>query len=224
VPIDEGSDPGELTIAVLTGLRPALLFRTLEAFEERQPDVWHAATRTVVHNTGDRATAEVLDLYEWDDRLELTGPLLPIAQASQHLIAQAALADRAFVLRLEDDWEVDRTPFWDEAVNLLGDARQVRLRKAAEPVMTRHRITKDPIRWRETEDGHLWAPSAHYTHNPSLMRTWDLVALSGYSDEIDAARRYHDAGWSTAQHVPGAFRHLGDRSENLSLKWSGGAA
>lgn len=211
-----------LTLAVLTGLRPALLTRTLEAFRTRQPDLWHSATRTVVHNTGDPATAEVLDRYEWADRLELTGPLLPIAQASQHLIAQAALADEPFVLRLEDDWEVDGTAFFDDAVGLLAEARQVRLRRADERVLTHHRITKAPIRWRETEDGHLWAPSAHYTHNPSLMRTWDLVALSGYSDEIDAARRFHEAGWSSAQHRPGAFRHLGDRADGLSLKWAGG--
>lgn len=212
-----------LTIAVLTGRRPALLKQTLEAFERHHPDVWHDATRVVVHNTGDVETAEVLDGYEWDARRVLDGELRSIAQASLHLIELAAQADQRYVLRLEDDWEALPVPFYDDAVRLLDEiGGQVRLRAYDERVLAQHRITKQRIVWTTRADGHRVTRSAHYTHNPSLMRTWDLVAMSGYDDEIDAARRFLDAGHATSQHVPGAFRHLGDRAAGLSLKWSEG--
>ena len=218
----------DLTVAVLTGQRPELLTATLAAIAERQPDLWAAAAKVVVHNTGDRATADVLDAYPWDRRVTLTGPLRGIAEASQHLIKAAAEVDRRHVLRLEDDWICDGVDFYPDAAAILDDAElnvgQVRLRRAVEKVLPNHRVTRQPIRWRQLDTGHRWAPSAHYTHNPSLMRTWDYAAMAGYADEVDAARRYLQAGWSSAQHVPGAFWHAGDRSLGLSLKWTKGSA
>jgi hypothetical protein len=217
----------DLTIAVLTGKRPELLAATLAALELNQPELYAAAAKVVIHNTGDRETAEVLDRYVWDQRVVLKGALRGIAEASQYLIKAAAEVDRRHVLRLEDDWLVSSRPFYAEAAELLEDPElnvgQIRLRDASETVMTKHRITKKPMVWRELDSGHQWAPSAHYTHNPSLMRTWDYAAMAGYTDEIDAARRYLEAGWSSVQHVPGAFAHAGDRDRGLSLKWSVGA-
>lgn len=213
----------DVTIAVLTGQRPELLSRTLDAMAENQPDLWAAAAKVVVHNSGDAATASVLDAHDWQARVVLDGRLRGIAEASQHLILEACRQDRRYVLRLEDDWIVDQTEFVDTSVRLLEsdlNVGQVRLRRSSEIVMAKHRVTKLPIRWRDTIHGHRWAPSAHYTHNPSLMRTWDNAALVGYSDEVDAARRFHAAGWSSAQHIPGAFAHAGDRDQGLSLKWS----
>lgn len=209
-----------LTIAVLTGHRPALLSATLEAMASRQAGIWGTATRVVVHNGADPATSEVLDRYQWHHRTVLEGRLRSIAEASQYLMQLVADADQPYVMRLEDDWEADETVWWDDAVGLLEECGQVRLRKADEPVMTDHRITGRPIRWQDTTNGHRWAPSAHFTHNPTLMRTWDLIALAGYTDEVDAARRMVDAGWASAQHQPGVFRHLG--AGRLSLKRNGG--
>ena len=209
-----------LTIGVLTGLRPALLHRTLTAMRDKQGDVWESATRVVVHNTGDAETAAVLDMFEWDERLTLHGELLSIAEASQHLLRLAGEADNPFYMRLEDDWEATAATWIDDACALLERVGQVRLRHWEEPVLTKHRVTKKWINWQELPTGHLIAESAHFTHNPSLMYTWDAVALGGYTDEIDAARRMHEAGWASAQLVPGVFRHLGDKRKGLSLKWS----
>lgn len=209
-----------LTIGVLTGMRPDLLAQTLEAFSSRQPDLWQSAIKVVVHNTGDRPTREVLDEYEWDDRLTLHGELRSIAEASEQLLAVADDAGQEYFLRLEDDWEATSAAWWNDAVELLKKAGQVRLRRSDEKVLATHRVTKQQIIWKQQPSGHLWSRSAHYTHNPSLMRTADAVSLSGYSDEIDAARRYLEAGWATAQLVPGVFRHLGHREQGLSLKWS----
>lgn len=213
----------DVTIAVLTGQRPELLRETLAAMVEHQPDLWGAAAKVVVHNSSDGETAAVLDEHDWDRRVVLEGRLRGIAEASHHLIEAACIVDRRYVLRLEDDWIADPVSFYHDAVELLKsdlNVGQVRLRRSSEKVLDKHRVTKHDIRWRTLDSGHSWAPSAHYTHNPSLMRTWDYAALAGYSDEIDAARRFVEAGWSTGHHVPGAFAHAGDRSRGLSLKWS----
>jgi hypothetical protein len=209
-----------LTITVLTGRRPALLEQTLRSMVERQSEVWHMATRTVVHNGGDRETAEVLDGYLWDDRKVLRGRLRSIGEASQYLLKQAAQADNPYVLRLEDDWEATSSVWLDDAVAMLSRSGQIRLRREDEKVMDRHRITREPIAWRTLANGHKWTPSAHFTHNPNLMRTWDAVSLAGYKDEVDAAERFHATGLASSQLVPGVFKHLGHRHQGLSLKWS----
>lgn len=215
---------GGLTVAVLTGLRPALLAKTLAAMSEHQPDVWHQCVRVVFHNSGDRETSEVLDQYRWDERRTHTGDLLGIGAASVHLVELAGIVDQRYVLRLEDDWQADRTPFVEDSVALLESVGQVRLRKATERVMTQHRVTKQPIRWSRDPSGHRVTKRAHYTHNPSLMRTWDLVAMGPYENEIEAAVRFDRSRWGVAQHEPGVFSHLGDRGAGLSLKWGGGKA
>lgn len=209
-----------LTITVLTGRRPALLEQTLRSMAERQTEVWEMATRTVVHNGGDPETADVLDRYEWHDRKTLQGRLRTIGEASQYLLKQAADADNLYVMRLEDDWEATSSVWLQDAVALLDEVGQVRLRHYDEPVLRKHRVTKEPIVWRTQTSGHKVTRSAHFTHNPNLMRTWDAVSLGGYEDEMDATRRYHEAGWKSAQLVPGVFRHLGHKNKGLSLKWS----
>jgi hypothetical protein len=213
---------GGMTIAVLTGRRPALLAKTLEAMRKNQPQVWRSSVRVVFHNSGDAATAEVLDQYRWDERRTHEGDLLSIGAASARLVELAGIVDQRYVLRLEDDWWADGTEFVEDSVALLESVGQVRLRKASERTMSRHRLTNQPIRWRRIDGKHQIARSAHFTHNPSLMRTWDLVAMGAYRDEIEAARRFDEAGWAVAQHSPGVFRHLGDRKAGLSLKWGKG--
>lgn len=215
---------GGLTVAVLTGLRPALLAKTLAAMSEHQPEVWHESVRVVFHNSGDSETSEVLDQYRWDERRTHTGDLFGIGAASAHLVELAGMVDQRYVLRLEDDWLADRTPFVEDSVALLESVGQVRLRKASEPVMTKHRITNQPVRWTVAPSGHRVTKRVHYTHNPSLMRTWDLVAMGAYKNEMEAAARFDASGWAVAQHMPGVFSHLGDRDAGLSLKWGGGKA
>lgn len=215
----------DVTIAVLTGQRPELLREMLAAMVEHQPDLWAGAAKVVVHNSADAATAAVLDEHDWDERVVLSGHLRGIAEASQYLIRAACTVDRRYVLRLEDDWLAHPVDFYHVAVKLLEsdfNVGQVRLRRSSEKVMTKHRVTKQTMVWRELEGGHRWASSAHYTHNPSLMRTWDNAAIAGYTDEVDAARKFYASGWSTVQHFPGVFAHAGHKEAGLSLKWSRG--
>lgn len=206
-----------VTIAVLTGRRPDLLTRTLDSFATHHRELWDTAVRTVLHNTGDAETVQVLDRFRWDDR-QTTDELLPIGAASQLLGLQVADADTEYVLRLEDDWEASPVPFYHDAVALLELAGQVRLRRADERVMDRCAVCRKPFRWRQVGGGHSISNHGHYTHNPSLMSTDVFATLFPYTNEKEAGKRFH--GRSIVQHTPGVFAHLG--GDGRSLKKNGG--
>lgn len=217
----------DLTVAVITGRRPDLLATTLHSFAAQNPDLWNTAVRVAVHNGGpdDCETAETLDSFRWDVRHRVNGPLLGIGAASAVLAEQVRHAPpTALLLRLEDDWECVRQHWFADAASILNDPTvgQVRLRKAAEPVMRNDRLTGRPIRWRQYRDTGHHVALAHYTHQPSLMRTEDWHALFPYRNEVDAARRFRRSALRTVQHRPGVFKHLADRTR--SLKWNGGSA
>lgn len=203
-----------LTIAVLTGRRPELLQQTLDSFVEHHSHIWDDARRTVFHNSGDVETAEVLDRYVWHDRRIHEGGLLPIGEASQVLAGQV---DSEYVLRLEDDWQACPVDWWDDAVALLDVAGQVRLRGSSEKVSPKCQSCRQPLNWQQ-HGKHRVSDHGHYTHNPSLMRTKDFLALFPYQNERVAGRRYH--GKPIAQHQPGVFTHLG--GDGRSLKHNGG--
>jgi hypothetical protein len=205
-----------LTIAVLTGRRPDLLAKTLDTFTTHHPDIWESASRTVFHNSGDPATAEVLDRYRWQDRQTHHGELLGIGQASNRLSEQALDTGADYILRLEDDWLADPVDWLNDAVDLADRFGQVRLRRLSETRATRCLICRKPIRWVQ-DGGHLATADAHYTYNPTLMSRDQFAAVLPHKDERDDRRRFH--GRPIAQHVPGVFAH----AEGRSLRRNGGA-
>jgi len=204
----------KLVVAVLTGLRPALLRRTLDSFALHHPDVWDAAARVVHHNTGDRDTAEVLDRYEWDVR-NTVHDLLPIGEASQRLGCAVRQVDASYVLRLEDDWQSHPGAWLEDAKQLLEQTDQVRLWKGK--TSRRCLVCRRPLSWSRAGK-HLVSGHAHYTHTPSLMKTGTFLRLFPYKDEREAMQKFH--GRPVAVHVPGVFTHLGGGQE--SLKRNGG--
>lgn len=195
-----------LTVAVLTGLRPGLLERTLDSFVAHHQALWSSARRVVVHNTGDPATAKVLDRYRWHER-ETTDRLLPIGEATALL---NSLCEGDITLRLEDDWQAHPVPI---PLDLLDDADQVRLRRTSDAVAPRCAVCRRRTAWERLDGGHL-VGHTHWTYNPTLTRTAALVA----GPERDAMRATHPA--TVVQHVPGVFSHIGDES----LRANGGAA
>lgn len=213
-----------LTVAVLTGKRPQLLERTLSSFVERNPLLWKDASRVVFHNFGDGASARILDRYDWHKREVRPNELLTIGQASQYLGALALSQRTRYVLRLEDDWLCHDSPGWFEsAVNVLEDPEvgQVRLQRHDEPTRPENMVTHEPIVWSDYPGGHQ-AGNAHYTHRPSLMRSFDYSALFPYRKEHHAMRRFYQRGLLVVQHRPGVFSHLG--GDTLSLKRREGAS
>jgi hypothetical protein len=72
-------------------------------------------------------------------------------------------------------------------------------------------ISGEPIFWGTWAAGsnqYKVAKNAHYTLNPTLMRTSDLPWPA--FGENDAQRRFLQTGLWSAQLVPGVFHHIGE--------------
>ena len=206
-----------LTIAVLTGRRPELLRQTLDSFTRHHRNIWDQARRTVMHNTGDRETADILDRYDWHLR-RTTPTLLPIGEASQLLGRQVRATEPDFVLRLEDDYLAHPGDWWDTATGLLGQVDLVRLQRADERTKSRCSVCGTRTRWTRVPGARI-ADDTHYTHRPTLMRYESFDSLFPYKHERDAMRKFH--GRRSGQLVPGVFSHLAP-GKPLSLRKNGG--
>lgn len=209
-----------LCITLLTGRRLPLLRRTVESLAVCAPDIFDRAHVIGYVNADDPESAEWLDDAGICDDLWHRGAGIsePIGTAVSRLVA-AVPADCRYHLHLEDDWEcVATSPGWlDEAAAILdadADVGQVRLRDHEERVMSRHMITGEPAEWRVRHLPALRYKVAplHYTYNPSLCRVADLGRMHPADHENTAARNYMRRWPLVAQHVPGAFRHIGGAS------------
>jgi hypothetical protein len=210
-----------LTVTVLTGRRPHLLRRTLDTFVAHNPGVLDKARLVVMVNGSDDESLEIVTGFPVNVLLA-TPDLAPIGEATSTLAAAAHRKPSRWWLHLEDDWESTGPVPFDLAGRILTDypeVGQVRLRRRDEKVMSKHRVTRQPIRWRPW-DGWWSAKSAHLTFNPALWRTADIPKAFPCANEVDAMRRWVAAGMHrTAQADPGCFRHIGTDS----LRTNGGA-
>lgn len=211
-------DASDLTLAILTGMRPHLLRQTLEGLPDGMLDSAHVV---VMHNGADTATTAVLDEFEPDLRLTNLDGLWPIGKASSHLLATAKAEKRPFTLYLQDDWLCRHDGDWlADAVRVLdNDPRigQVRLRLAAEKTYINHTsVYKRKIQWTHL-NGHRISYEADWTLNPFITRTDDL--LVSFTDEKDAMRQFHEVSDQiVAQLVPGVFTHIGGKGQSLRVR------
>lgn len=204
-------DASDVAVTILTGRRPDLLAATVASLTTAAPGLLQSAHVTVLHNGTDAKTAALLDGWPWVDAIDTHhGSMLPVGAAVSRLAA--ALPDRPLWLHLEDDWTAATTvPGWlDVARDMLADPQvgQVRLRHRGQPVHTRHMTTGQPIRWTRHHPGAL-VGEAHYTCNPSLMRTADAVVVWPADSERAAMHTFATRGWQVAQLDPGVFHHTG---------------
>ena len=207
-------DASDITIAVLTGRRPHLLKRTLDALPSW---LWDSAHTVVMHNSGDDETAKLLSDYEIDLKYTCLDGLWPIGQASSHLFKLAQAERRSFTLHVQDDWLChDQSDEWLlTALRILDgrpEVKQVRLRRVSERVSINHLVDGQRIHW-NSADGYRWSRRAHYTLNPTLMRTEDL--LTDIESERDGMRQFLLAGHHVAHLTPGVFAHIGGHGQSL---------
>lgn len=211
-----------LTVTVLTGRRPHLLARTLNSFVDHNPGVLDAARLVAMVNGSDQESLDVIAGFPVNVLLA-TETLAPIGEATSTLAEVAHKRPSRWWLHLEDDWESTGPVPFALAERILTDypeVGQVRLRRRDERVMSKHRVTRQPIRWMP-RDGWVSAKSAHLTFNPALWRTADIPKAFPCANEVDAMRRWVAAGMHrTGQADPGCFRHIGDQE---SLRTNGGA-
>jgi glycosyltransferase involved in cell wall biosynthesis len=205
-----------LGVGVLTGGRPDLMRRTLDALAATAAPALEAAHVLVLVNGPDAAAERYLRGLPFVDRVQTTPRRQPVGQATTALMrALAATPGVELLLHLEDDWEVcTLSSGWlTRAAEILRSepgVGQVRLRHRSDRVLKRHMITSQPLSWAPSPDV-LRSPSAHFTFNPSMIRAGDVPLVFPALDERSAQRRFLATGMGTAQLSPGVFRHVGER-------------
>jgi predicted O-methyltransferase YrrM len=207
-------DARDVVVTILTGGRPGLLASTLEAVRAVAPGLLETAHVHLLDNGPADGSGAVLDAHK--DVLDVIehGDEQPIGEAVTHLAEAAAASGRAYWLHLEDDWAAtpDHAGWLDAARRILADnpqVHQVRLRHDTEQVLGRHMHTRRPLRWDDRGDWR-YAPEAHWTLNPTLVRAADIHRVWPAVGERQAQAHAHDAGMrGVAQLTPGVFVHTG---------------
>lgn len=237
---ESGSAPiapltGSVVVTVLAGGRPHLLERTIEGIRPML-DMQQIRLHVQLNQRDEqsRVIAERL-LEPLAGRINASIPtdkgVMPIGLAFSECARHAADSGADFWLHLEDDWLVDTADrMWlHRAMGILDDLNdvgQVRLRHSGERTLPYHMLTKRGLVWRpDAAHGALIADEAHWTFNPSLVRTAevaDVFARAHLSGERHAQEMTHSAGYrSVAQLYPGVFRHIGGGRESLADRTGG---
>lgn len=207
----------DVVVTILTGGRPSLLADTLESVRRHADGLLDTALVIALNNGGDTQTGRVLSRHDdVIDRMFTTKQMLPIGPAVSQLAHRVVRSGKPWWLHLEDDWRCHPCGDWLDATRMIFEVSprvsQVRLRLADEPVLSRHMVTREKLRWREMDWFRL-SPDAHYTLNPSLVRTSDVEDAWPAEGERAAQRRWRKAGHrEVAQLVPGVFAHTGKTS------------
>lgn len=211
-------DSSMITVTLLTGFRPELLNRTIANLRNYAPGLLETAHVKVLCNGGDGASAQFLAQQGWVDQFDAhSGIQLPVGAAVSRLMSD--LPDRPYLMHLEDDWELCTTyDFWlGSALIALEDenVKQVRLRHRGESVRDYNMSNGKKIIWERATSQYLIG-NAHYTLNPSIMRTEDVLDIWPAHSE---ARAMHKFRGMVAQLNPGAFWHIGKNQSLEGHKW-----
>lgn len=227
--------PGTVVITLLAGGRPHLLKRTIEGIRPLL-DLAQVSLHVQLNQPDEPSRAVAAELL--DDlagRITVSFPadraVMPIGQAVTECARAAADSGAEFWLHLEDDWLADTADEWwlhraCGVLNRRAGVGQVRLRHIGERTLPYHMLTKRAITWTADLDlGAQIAAEAHWTFNPSLVRTSHIAgvfAAAGLTGERHAQEITHNAGYrGVAQLYPGAFRHLGGGGESLADRTGG---
>ncbi len=205
-------DASDVAVTLLTGDRPDLLARTVGSLLRLAPGLLESAYVAVLHNGSDDATAALLARWDFIDHHTALLERLPVGPAASALLAVPA--PRRFTLHLEDDWQVATmdTGWLDQARNVLDEdprVGQVRLRHRGQDTAQNHMISRKRIWWAPGVAGSTVGP-AHYSLNPSLMRSVDTPVIWPADSEKAAARQFYGMSWLVGQAGPGVFRHIGE--------------
>lgn len=219
-----------LVLTILTGGRPELLERTIASVERSAPAVVEQARVVALVNGDDEVSIATLRRRPWVDEIHEHRPFrLGIGEAISRLMSLVPLQERGTLLHLEDDWECSPGGWYEVGLDLLQrhkDIGQVRLRRHAsmsavgQATSRYHMVTRQPLDWQPRGKRCLVA-RAHYTFNPTLVRTEVARRIFPCDSEFHAAQKFHRTGLLAAQLLPGAFRHTGGSN---SLRENGGHA
>lgn len=216
----------EVFVTILAGGRPELLAQVLGSGVTKL-----GAPVQGVLNGYDPASAELLEAAgaTVDFANESRQHTAIIGAGVAHAAHLAVQSGARFWLHLEDDWRLDTLDErWLErairALEVRPEITQVRLRHYAERVLPYNMLTRRTLAWRADHELGITTAEAHWTFNPSLVRTSQVAPM--FSTNLVTANAERKAqelrrGEVVAQLMPGAFHHIGDGHASLAGRIGG---
>lgn len=197
-------------------------FRVLQRTCARARPLLEAADEVIcLANFGDTGTRGWLEAQPWKPHVVFSKERVTNPEATRLLLTTAVERGATMVLHLEDDWWIEAHPNEDGLV-WLDDARdaldcnaaigQVRLRRTDDYHEEFNWVKGEPLS--PTDHGDVRIGNYHATYNPALWRREAILdsfpAEDFWRDEQRTMWHYEQAGWRSAQLVPGVFIHRDD--------------
>lgn len=216
----------DVVVTILAGGRPDLLSRQLASGIP-----WLGAEVVAVLNSHDGRSAGALTALGIPFEVPEEGRLHTaiIGAGVAHCAHLAIQSGKRYWLHLEDDWEMSTADgSWlsraIEALDVRKEIKQVRLRHVGERVLPYNMITRRTLSWRADHELGIATDEAHWTFNPSLVRTSEVAPI--FARELitaSAERRAQEIfkGDVVAQLYPGAFHHIGEGHRSLAARIGG---
>jgi len=233
----------KIPLGIITYRRPEYLERTMKSFININYECLSLFRPVVVliQGSDDRTLSVVHDKFgTWVDRvIELKsnhGCAWGYTLLNRELIEYGT----SLVMHLQDDWlttepidnylHEDKFSGYENNKGILQlfderkDVGYVRLRSSVwSKVSNRNRISGEYIKWNLWETkfkkySRISLAPAHYTFNPTIVRTSVLKKILPVTEERDAMEKYHKLGLLTGHIRGNCFMHIGESRAVTTLK------
>lgn len=207
----------KIPIGILTYKRSEYLKRTVESFLELNSDRLEMFPLILLVQGGyDKETDLVIDrYYRFFNRILISKDNLGCAEGYNEVMGYALLRKTELVMHLQDDWESRESlsEHIDEIMDLFKqheDIGYIRLRAwwLGTRVCGKNRISREGISYDKVSDN-IAKTTAHYTFNPTIIRSSVLKQILPFNKELDAMSKFHSLNMKAAQLYANCFRHIG---------------
>jgi len=214
----------KIPVGILTYKRAAYLKRTVESFLDLNSDRLEMFPLILLVQGGyDKNTDLVIDeYYHFFNRILISKENLGCAEGYNEIMGYSLMKNTELVMHLQDDWESrdSLANYIDEIIELFEkheDIGYIRLRawRLGTRVCGRNRITKKGISYDKVSDN-IAKTTAHYTFNPTIIRSSVLKQILPFTEELDAMGKYHNLNMKAAQLYANCFRHIGEARAFIS--------
>lgn len=219
----------KIPVGILTYKRAEYLKRTIESFMDLNHDRLEMFPLILLVQGGyDKETDLVIErYYRFFNRILISKENLGCAEGYNEVMGYTLLRRTELVMHLQDDWESrdSLSTYIDEIIDLFKqheDIGYIRLRawRLGTRVCGKNRITRTGISYDKVSEN-IAKTTAHYTLNPTIIRSSVLKEMLPINKELDAMRKFHNLDMRAAQLYANCFRHIGEAralSEGVWIK------
>lgn len=207
----------KIPVGILTYKRSEYLKRTIESFLDLNVDRLEMFPLILLVQGGyDKETDLVIDrYYRFFNRILISKENLGCAEGYNEVMGYTLLRRTELVMHLQDDWESrdSLSAHIDEIIDLFKhhkDVGYIRLRawRLGTRVCGKNRITREGISYDKVSES-IAKTTAHFTLNPTIIRSSVLKQMLPIKKELDAMSKYHALDMKAAQLFANCFRHIG---------------